>query len=128
MKNTNERDGNLNTILGKDSYCEGNLNVNQTVRVDGELKGDIHTDATVIIGKDGKVTGDVTAKKLVLGGYLNGNVKIDGHTVLESSAVFHGDLSTKLLVIDEGAQFDGECSMSDTVTKKDNEIQDNYIS
>ena len=128
MKNSNERDGNLNTILGKDSYCEGNLKVNQTVRVDGELKGDIHTQASVIIGKEGRVTGNVTAKKLVLGGYLNGNVTIDGHTVLESSAVFNGDLSTKLLVIDEGAQFDGECSMSNTYNKQSDDSQENIIS
>jgi len=112
MKNNSERTGELNTIVGKDSYFEGNLKVKQTVRVDGTINGDVETSEALIIGKDGKVTGNVSAKKLIVGGSLSGNVKVEGRTVLENEAVFDGELATRLLVIDEGATFDGKCSMS----------------
>ncbi len=112
MKNNSERTGELNTIVGKDSFFEGNLKVKQTIRVDGTINGDVETSESLIIGKDGKVTGNVSAQKLIVGGSLSGNVKVEGRTVLENQAVFDGELTTRLLVIDEGASFDGKCSMS----------------
>ncbi len=115
MKNS-ERMGDLNTILGKGSSFEGTLVVDHSLRIDGSLKGKIKASDTLVVGKEGQVDGTVTVKNLTVGGKMKGNITVIGKTVLESKAEFAGELKTSKLVIDEGAMFDGSCSMSNVNT------------
>jgi len=103
--------GNLNTIIGKGSSFEGNLKVEESLRVDGKIKGTVVTTDSIVIGKDGDIDGEVTAKNIVIGGRVKANVNATGKVVLETNAIFIGELKTTRLVIDEGAVFDGQCSM-----------------
>jgi cytoskeletal protein CcmA (bactofilin family) len=107
----NEKSGELSTILGKGSVFEGKLKVEHTLRVDGKFTGDITTSDTLIIGKEGNVNGNIKAKTLIVGGTLSGAAEIKEKLVLESKSEFHGEMKTAKLVIDEGAIFDGRCSM-----------------
>jgi len=52
----------------------GNVKACGTVHVDGKIHGDLTTDGDVIIGKDGVVNGDVSGKKVIVSGKINGNV------------------------------------------------------
>jgi len=128
MKNL-EKPGELNTILGKGAYFEGVITVEHSLRVDGKVKGDVKTSDTLVVGKEGEIEGNVKAKNLVVGGRLNGIVDADGKTVLESRSEFHGEMKTRKLVIDEGAIFDGKCSMLGDdkkfadITKKNDDIK-----
>ena len=108
---TSEKTGELSTILGKNSRFEGKIIVEHSLRVDGTHVGDIQTSDTVIIGKEGYVEGNVKAKVLILGGRMKGNADSKDKVVLESKAEFQGEIKTNKLVIDEGATFDGKCSM-----------------
>ncbi len=106
-----EKSGELSTILGKGSVFEGKLNVEHTLRIDGKFTGDINTTDTLIVGKEGSVNGNVEAKMLIVGGKLSGTARIKDKIVLETKSEFHGEMKTTRLVIDEGATFDGRCSM-----------------
>ena len=110
MKGT-EKSGELSTIIGKGSVFEGKLNVEHTLRVDGKFTGDIVTTDTLIVGKEGTINGNVEAKMLIVGGKLQGTAKIKDKIILETKSEFHGEMRTSRLVIDEGAVFDGRCSM-----------------
>lgn len=114
MKNE-VRSGELSTILGKGSEFEGKLKVEHTMRVDGKFVGDIVTTDTLIVGKEGSVNGNLKVKNLVVGGRVSGSAEVKEKIVLESKAEFHGDMKTGRLVIDEGAIFDGRCSMKESV-------------
>lgn len=105
------RSGDLNTIVGKGSSLEGTLKVENSVRVDGRIKGNLTTTELLVIGKDGEIEGDIIAKNAIIGGRVRGKVSATGKVVLESKAVFMGELKTSRLVIDDGAIFDGRCSM-----------------
>jgi cytoskeletal protein CcmA (bactofilin family) len=112
MKN-DVRTSELSTILGKGSEFEGKIKVEHTMRVDGKVVGDIATSDTLIIGKEGSVNGNVKTRNLVVGGKISGSAEAKEKIVLESKAEFHGDMKTSKLVIDEGAIFDGRCSMKE---------------
>lgn len=105
--------GDLNTIIGKGSSFEGTLKVQSTLRVDGKVKGKITTSDSLVIGKDGDINGEVTVRNAIIGGRLKGKLNASGKVVLESKSQFNGELKTAKLVIDEGAIFEGSCSMSD---------------
>lgn len=103
--------GNLNTIVGKGSLFDGNLKVQSTLRVDGKLKGNITASDSLVVGKEGEINGEVSVRNAIIGGRLKGKLSASGKVVLEANSVFNGELKTAKLVIDEGAIFEGNCSM-----------------
>ncbi|HEX9975589.1 MAG TPA: polymer-forming cytoskeletal protein [bacterium] len=105
------RSGELNTIIGKGSSLEGTLKVENSLRVDGRIKGHITTTDSLVIGKEGDIEGEIIAKNAIIGGRVRGKINATGKIVLESKAFFHGEMKTSRLVIDDGAVFDGRCSM-----------------
>ncbi len=106
-----DRSGDLNTIIGKGTYFEGNIKVQSSLRVDGRVKGRVSTSDSLIVGKEGEIEGEVSVKNAVIGGKVQGKVHATGKVVLEANSRFNGELKTAKLVIDEGAIFDGVCSM-----------------
>ncbi|MFQ6112694.1 MAG: polymer-forming cytoskeletal protein [bacterium] len=105
--------GDLNTIIGKGSTFEGSLKVQSTLRVDGKVKGKITTSDSLVVGKEGDINGEVTVRNAIIGGKLRGKIHASGKVVFEANSLFNGELKTSKLVIDEGAIFEGTCSMSD---------------
>ncbi|MFQ5708338.1 MAG: polymer-forming cytoskeletal protein [bacterium] len=105
--------GNLNTIIGKGSSFEGTLKVQSTVRIDGKVKGKVTASDSLVIGKEGVIDGEVNVRNAIIGGKLTGKLSAAGKVVLEPKSYFNGELKTSKLVIDEGAVFEGTCSMGD---------------
>ncbi len=112
-----DRMGDLNTLIGKGSQFEGNLNVQNSLRIDGKLKGNIKSSDSIIIGKEGDVEGDIEVKNAVIGGKVKGKISATGKVTLESSSVFFGTMRATKLVIDEGAVFDGTSHMKEANNK-----------
>lgn len=105
------RSGELNTIIGKGSSLEGTLKVENSLRVDGKIKGHVTTTDSLVIGKEGDIEGEIIAKNAIIGGRVRGKINATGKVVLEAKAFFQGEMKTSRLVIDDGAVFDGRCSM-----------------
>lgn len=114
MARNNEPEGAMNTIIGKGTKFEGKLEVAQSLRIDGVFKGTIDASDTLIVGSTGELS-DVTinVKNAIIGGKIKGNVNASSKVTLESSSKLEGDLSAKLLVIEEGALFSGNCKSGD---------------
>ena len=114
--------GNLNTIIGKGSSFEGTMKVQSTLRVDGKVKGNITTSDSLVVGKDGVIHGEVTVRNAIIGGQIKGKLTASGKVVLEANSGFNGELKTTKLVIDEGAVFEGNCSMAPVQAEKKPEM------
>ena len=110
------RGGELNTFIGKGSRVNGNMKIENSLRVDGVIKGDVSSSETVVLGKGGKIEGNVLAKHVMLAGEVSGNISAEGKVFLETTAIVTGDIQAAKLVIDEGAVFDGTCAMSENGT------------
>ena len=108
-----ERSGELNTIIGKGSVIEGLLTVQNSLRIDGRVTGQVQALDSLVVGKDGEIEGEVKVKNAIIGGRVKNRVLATGKVVLESHAIVHGEVKTSKLVIDEGAVFDGNCAMSE---------------
>ena len=64
----------INTIIGKGSEIKGNVKVNGFVRIDGDIDGNLETDGNVIVGENARIRGNITAKSIILGGIILGNI------------------------------------------------------
>jgi cytoskeletal protein CcmA (bactofilin family) len=98
-------------FLGGGTVVEGTVKANNSVRVDGRIKGKLICKNTLTIGVNGEVEGDVEAKNAIVGGKIKGKIKVAEKLVLESKSVLIGDLKASKLLIDEGAVFEGTSDM-----------------
>lgn len=101
----------MDTLIGKDTVFQGNILATGTIRIDGELKGEIKVKGDLVIGDNGKVEATVEARNVLIGGYLRGNIYASGRVDLAPTAKLFGDMKVKNLIIEEGALFKGNCSM-----------------
>ena len=75
------------------------------LQIDGEIEGDVQA-AEVIVGEQGKVTGMVAGRQVVVRGKVSGF--ICGKSIaLQSSSQVDGDIHHLSLTIEQGAMFDG---------------------
>lgn len=116
MARNNEPEGAMNTIVGKGTKIEGMMEVAQSIRIDGSFKGTLKASDTLIVGATGEMNEvSVTVKNAIIGGKISGNVVASNKVTLESTSRLDGDLTAKLLVIEEGALFSGNCKSGDQV-------------
>lgn len=113
---------NVSNIIGKGTELEGNLTTSGNLRVEGKVKGGIHTKVKVVLGETSIVEGDIMAQNAEIGGEVHGAVRTSGLLVLKPTAVVHGDIITGKLIFEEGAKFNGKCNMGGVV--KDNKPVD----
>ena len=104
-------EGSLNSILGPGCKVKGNIELQGTIRIDGEFEGDIKCPDTLIIGKSGVVKANVDVKNAVIGGKMLGNIQANNKIELQTGSHVEGDIQTARLVIDEGVFFEGSCKM-----------------
>ena len=106
------------TIISSGVVIEGKVTSNGNVRVDGIVKGDITAQGNLTVGEHGSIEGQLTGDTVSIGGKVDGTVNAKEKLVLESKAVLKGDLITKILIVEAGANFEGRSSMSGQSTYK----------
>ncbi len=112
MKQRNGNEGKDEvTIISAGVVIEGKLTSNGNVRIDGTVNGDINANGNVTVGENGEVSGEIHAEGIVIGGKVTGTVNSKDKLTLENKAVLNGDILTKILVVEAGAQFDGQSKM-----------------
>ena len=104
------------TLISKGVKIEGKITISGNIRIDGEVQGDIQSESNIMIGEDGKIEGQITADTITIGGRVKGTIKTKGKLVLESTANLEGEIFTKTFIIEEGAKFDGKCTMGNVET------------
>jgi len=116
-KRKEKMDGGLNTFVGKGSTIKGEVEVEGGIRIDGTIKGSIKATDTVIVGAEGVVEADIDTKVVVLGGNVTGIITALEKAELQSKAVVIGEITTKSLVVEQGAVFHGKCNMKNEISK-----------
>ncbi len=114
----NTRSGDLNTIIGKGTVIEGILKIQNSLRLDGKITGQILTTDSLIVGKEGEIEGEIRVKNVVVGGLVKGQIFASGKVVLEARSVVTGEIKTAKLAINDGAKFEGHCVMTEEASVK----------
>jgi cytoskeletal protein CcmA (bactofilin family) len=99
------------TIIGVGASFRGTLMVSGTLRVDGELEGDVLNCERLEIGEHGVMRADVEVKEALISGRVHGNVRSLGTLEMKSGARVEGDISAMSVVMEPGVFFSGRCTM-----------------
>ncbi len=116
------------TVISKGVKIEGKLSCSGSIRLDGEVKGDITSQSAVIIGENGKVNGQINAENITIGGQVTGTVRAKEKLVLDAKANLQGDVFSKVLSVESGAVFNGNCKMGSSGNLTDTKVTSNSVS
>ncbi len=106
-----ESSGTVINIIGTGTEIRGDIVAKGDIRIDGKVFGNIATESKLIIGQNGYVEGEIKAKVGDISGKIKGKMFVSDLVILRETSDFNGDLTTDKLVIEEGAVFNGTCSM-----------------
>lgn len=100
------------SILSEGIELEGKIKTAGNIRIDGKVIGDVTAAGNVTLGDKGEIKGNLSAKTATLGGKIEGTVQTTERLILEAKSNVIGDIETRILVIEEGAVFNGHSKMS----------------
>ena len=96
------------TIISNGVKIEGKLSSNGNIRFEGEIQGDISSEDTVVIAEKAIVKGKINAASILIAGKVLGTINAKEKLTLSVKGNIEGDIYTKILVVEEGAIFNGK--------------------
>lgn len=106
---------NISNTIGKGTTLNGSIETYGNLRIEGKVYGDITAKSKVVIGKSAHIEGNILAQNADIEGEVKGKVEISDILVLKPTAKIHGDILTNKLIVESGAQFNGQSKMGQKV-------------
>lgn len=103
--------GATSAFLGKGSRVTGKLVFEGTVRIEGQVEGEIAAQDTLIIGESAVVNAQITGSSVIVHGRVTGDVNARKRLEIRAPGKLFGNISTPSLIIHEGVIFEGQCNM-----------------
>ena len=107
--------GDISAFVGKGVEFKGTITYSGTVRIDGYLDGEIHTDGVVLIGEEAVIQAKITAGTIVCKGKVTGDVVAKECVKLRAPAVMNGSVKAPVLSMEDGVLFNGTLEMAQGV-------------
>jgi cytoskeletal protein CcmA (bactofilin family) len=102
----------ITALLGRGTRFEGKLHFEGRVRVDGQFKGEIKSDDTLVIGDGAEVHAEIDcATVIVRGGTVHGNIRAKTALEIHAPGKVIGNIHSPSIFIDRGVEFQGSCRM-----------------
>lgn len=119
-----KKQGSLDVTTSENRINEGTVFVgdiesNGFFRIDGVVKGNISSPTRVVIGKKGVIKGLLQCDNADIEGKVDGEIKVSESLTLRATAIINGDISTTELVVEPGAELNGNCNMKANVKSLD---------
>jgi cytoskeletal protein CcmA (bactofilin family) len=102
----------LNGFLDRGSHLHGELHFETSFRVDGRFTGTVKSDGDLIVGEGGEVEGDLQVGQIFVSGTVRGSVRAVHRIQISPTGKVLAEIDTPALVVEDGAFFEGRCSMS----------------
>jgi len=95
------------TSIDSSTKVQGKIRCKETIRIDGEIKGEVRCEKSVIVGQAAILEASIEGDEVTIAGSVKGDIIARRKITLERTAQVTGDLSTPGIVIEEGAQLEG---------------------
>ncbi|QEC43474.1 bactofilin family protein [Pseudobacter ginsenosidimutans] len=102
------------TIIAAGTTLKGDITSSGDIRIDGNLEGNVHCTAKVVIGSNGSVTGDISGAQADIMGRVTGTIRVKELLQLKGGSQVQGNLHANKLQIEPSANFNGQCHMTGT--------------
>lgn len=100
------------TVIGEQSVVKGELESRTDMLVEGRVEGQIKGAKRVIIGEKGNIEARVQADVIIVRGTVNGDLHGDEKVEITATGKVFGNITSKAIVVAEGATFRGSSKMA----------------
>lgn len=107
------KSGDLNGFLDRGSSFKGELEFEDTMRIDGKFNGRIRSKNELIVGESAHIEGEIHVGRIAISGTVVGKITADQRVEIHRNGKVYSDVDTPALVIEEGAIFQGNCVMGE---------------
>lgn len=107
--------GSLYNAITQGSKFIGNITADCDIRIDGILEGELKCAGKIIVGEKGSFKGTAACQNAEILGVLDGKLNVSQTLTLRASANLRGEVSTRTLIVEPKAIFNGTCSMQQSV-------------
>lgn len=102
----------IRSALGPGTLIEGKFAFDSPVRVDGTLRGEIHSSSLLVVGEEGVIDGLICVGNLVVFGRVKGHIVAEEIIQIGSSGEVVAEVESGQLAIDLGGLFEGTVKRS----------------
>lgn len=99
------------SVIDQFSTFDGTYQSTRDLRIEGQVKGTIECRGTLHIAQGADVDATVEAENISVAGELDGEIVCRGKLLLLPSGRVRGKISTRTLIIHEGAFYEGDLEM-----------------
>ncbi|MDD7403404.1 MAG: polymer-forming cytoskeletal protein [bacterium] len=97
------------SIIGQVS---GNVIASEVYVSTQRLEGSLSSEGAVKIGVGTIIVGDVDGTSAYIAGAVKGDIDVNGHVIVDSTAIIKGNIKAKSIQVNNGAVVDGYCSLN----------------
>jgi cytoskeletal protein CcmA (bactofilin family) len=97
--------------IGHGAKASGRMEFGGNATVEGEVEGEIFVNGDLVIEEQAVIKGKITATSVLIRGQVAADIQAERKIEIQPPGVLSGDITTRDLVIGNGAIFDGYCSM-----------------
>jgi cytoskeletal protein CcmA (bactofilin family) len=101
--------GELNGFLDRGSVFRGEMEFEDTMRIDGRFNGRIISKNELIVGDTARIEGEIHVGRIAISGTVIGRIRADHRIEVHRGGRVFCDLITPVLVVEEGAIVQGNC-------------------
>jgi cytoskeletal protein CcmA (bactofilin family) len=105
-------------FLGRGSRVTGKLVFEGTVRIEGQVEGEITAQDALTVGETAVVNAQINGTSIVVHGRVTGDITARKRLEIRAPGKVYGNISAPSLVIHEGVIFEGQCSMGGAEASK----------
>ena len=104
------------STLGATLRFKGDLVADEDLVIQGQVEGSILHTRSLTIGAQGRVLGDIRARRIIVEGSVDGNLYALESVNLRSGAAVRGDVFAAAIAVDNGARLTGRIDMDNAPT------------
>ena len=111
MSNPYDNSRDKMSVLGPTLTFKGELSAEEDLMLKGRVEGSIRHTASLKIGHEGSVQGDIKAKYITVEGRVEGDLYADSSVNVKETADVKGNIYAPTVGLIEGARFKGSIDM-----------------
>ena len=104
------------SVLGPSLKFKGDLVADEDLVVQGQIEGSILHTRSLTIGGQGRMNGDIKARRITVEGTVDGDLYALESVVLRAGAIVRGNVFANKVSVAEGARFSGRIDMDNAPT------------
>jgi cytoskeletal protein CcmA (bactofilin family) len=108
--------------LDRGSKISGKISFEGPARIDGEVDGEINAKDSLTIGESAVITAHIRAASVSVAGKVSGDIVATQRIEIRPSAKVSGNITAPVLSVQEGAMFEGHCSMQPEGMREDRKV------